>query len=280
MQRGESERIVGKALSGRRDQIVLATKAGEQVSSGPFGSGLSRKHVIAEAEASLKRLGTDYIDIYYMHKPDPHTPVGETLGAFSDLVRAGKVRYVGMSNYAAWQVGEALYQSRQRGLSEPVVSQQVYNLITRGIETEFLPFAKTYQRATVIYNPLAGGFLTGKHKRGAPSVNTRFSLKKSYEDRYWNGRNFDAVDELMAIADRAGMTIAEMALRFCLRDGIDSVLIGFSGEKQLLQNIKNAEGGGLPADVAVECDRVWRDFDRKPFFVYQIMDLQIPRCII
>lgn len=262
---GMSERIVGKAIRGLRDKIVLATKVGGKVSDAPLDSGLSRRHILSEVEKSLKSLDTDYIDIYYMHCPDRGTPLYETLETLSDLVRAGKVRYVGISNYPAWQICDALNRCRSRSLAEPVVCQMVYNLITRGLEAEFFPFAKEFRRGTVVYNALAGGMLTGKHRRGAPTANTRFSLKKLYEDRYWSGRNFDAVDRLSKIAEQSGMTISEMAMRFCIRDGIDSILIGFSNERQLTENIRLIEGGPIPADAAAACDTVWNDLAGERF---------------
>lgn len=257
--KGESEIITGKALKGKRDGLVLASKVCNQV--GPYklkDVGLSRWHVIKGVEASLKRLGTDCLDIFYLHKPDYNTPLEETLAAFDILVRQGKVIYVGMSNFAAWQTCQALWICDKRNYSPPVVTQQVYNLITRGIEQEFVPFCKEFKLGLVVYNPLAAGLLTGKHTVDkGPVDGTRLQLNKEYFGRYWNDANFDALSEIMEIAKKAGKTPTELAFQWIAsHDYVDSILIGFSKMEHLEQNLTAWEGK-LDNDTLKACDEVW-----------------------
>jgi len=257
--KGRSEEIVGKALRGRRDKVILATKAGFPVGDGPNESGLSRVHVIRQLEISLRRLQTDYVDIYYMHLPDSRTPLDEALETFSILVRSGKVRYVGVSNFAAWQVCGMLWKSDRNGYVAPAVSQMVYNLITRGIEQEFVPFIREHKLGLVVYNPLAGGLLTGKHRPDAVPENTRFSLNKGYMDRYWHEDNFRAVGMFSEIARTSGIGPVELAMRWCATQPfVDSIIIGFSKFEQLRQNLASLDGGELPPDVMAACDEVWK----------------------
>lgn len=260
---GSSEKIVGKAIKGIRNNILLATKvgwAGSPPHTGYNTKGLSRKHIIEQVNASLKNLGTDYIDIYYMHTPDRITPLDETLETFSTLVHSGKIRYVGVSNYAAWQVMEIIYKSELKNYVAPSVSQMVYNMITRGLEQEFIPFIKKYKLGLVVYNPLAGGFLSGKYTRGEPGENTRFTLFKQYMGRYWVDDNFSAIESLSKIASGVGISLTELAMRWCVsQDIVDSILIGFSKEDQLMQNIDIMEKEvSLDKNVIEECEKVWK----------------------
>ncbi|MDR1239507.1 MAG: aldo/keto reductase [Treponema sp.] len=256
---GQSELIVGKGLKGRRDKIILATKVFGRMGSNPNDSGLSRRNIIAAAEASLKRLDTDYIDIYYLHSPDYKTAPEETLSAMSDLVRAGKVRYIGVSNYAAWQIADLLAIGDQRGFPAPVITQNVYNLITRGIEPELVPFLREHGMALTIYNPIAGGFLAGKHKPGTPETNTRFANNKNYYDRYWSDENFAAVDKLTAIAVKNGLSILELAMKWCAaQPHVTTIISGVSRRSQIEQNIRALEGAALSPEILTLCDDVWR----------------------
>ena len=255
---GESEKIVGKALKGRREHIILATKVGSPMGDDPNKIGLSRRNLLAALDASLKRLNTDFIDIYYLHTPDYGTELEETLDTMSTLVRSGKVRYVGVSNYAAWQCADMLAICDKRGGVAPVVSQNVYNLITRGIEAEFVPFLEAHDMGMVIYNPIAAGLLAGKHKPGAPVENTRFSINQVYYDRYWSVENFAAVEQLSAIAGETGLTILELAMKWCAMNArVTSIITGVSKLEQLEMNIASVEGEPLSDEILQKCDEVW-----------------------
>ena len=256
---GESERIVGKALKGRRDDIFLATKVTGPMGSGMNDKGLSRRNVTAAADASLKRLDTDYIDLYYMHFPDYATKIEETLETMTNLVRLGKIRYIGVSNYAAWQVADMLAVCDKRGYIAPVISQNVYNAITRGVETELVPFLQAHELGMAVYNPIAGGLLAGKHKPGTPAENTRFSNNKGYYDRYWSEENFAAVDQLSAIASKHGMSLLQLAMKWCInRPAVTSIISGVSKLSQLEQNLAAIEGDAPDNDVLTACDEVWK----------------------
>jgi aryl-alcohol dehydrogenase-like predicted oxidoreductase len=256
---GASETIVGKALKGKRDGVVLASKVANQVGQYKMKDrGLHRWHVIRGVEASLKRLDTDCLDICYLHKPDYNTPLEETLAAFDQLVQQGKVVYVGMSNFAAWQVCHGRWICDRRNFSPPVVTQQVYNLITRGIEQEFVPFISELGIGLTVYNPLAGGLLTGKHRRdGVPADGTRFQLNKDYYGRYWSDSNFDALDELLEIAKQAGKKPVELAFQWLAsHDFVDSIIIGFTRMEHLDENVAAWEGK-LASETLQACDQVW-----------------------
>lgn len=256
---GESERIVGKALKGRRERIFLATKVNGQMGDNPFDRGLSRRNIVSAVDASLKRLDTDYIDLYYMHAPDYETRIEESLEAMSGLVKTGKIRYVGVSNFAAWQVADMLAVCDKRGYVAPVISQNVYNAITRGVETELVPFLLEHKLGMAVYNPIAGGFLAGKHKPGTPAANTRFSNNASYYDRYWSDENFTAVEKLMELAKQNGISILQLAMKWAAgRPGVTSIISGVSRLEQLKQNIASLDGESLGADVLEACDAVWR----------------------
>lgn len=255
---GNSEEILGKAVKGKRDKVILATKVGMSYDNIINNSGLSRAQIITQVEKSLKRLDTDYIDIYYMHKPDLKTPVDETLYAMDMLVRSGKVRYVGASNYAAWQICQLYYESKYMSTVRPVVTQMVYNMITRGIEQELIPFLKEYKIGLVVYNPIAAGFLTDKYAGKKQLENTRFVNDKKYADRYWNEDNLWAWDELKKIADISDNSMLELAMRWLYStSNVDSIITGFSKLEQLKQNIKAIERGVLSADIMDECNKLW-----------------------
>ena len=255
---GESEKIVGKALKGRRDDIILATKVFNPMGGGRNDHGLSRRHILAAADASLQRLGTDYIDIYYLHAPDYDTRIEETMSAMNDLVHAGKIRYIGVSNFAAWQIADILAVCDKRGWAAPVITQNVYNALTRGIESELIPFLKAHDLGLAVYNPIAGGLLAGKHRRGTPAENTRFSNNPGYYDRYWSDENFDAVEKLKEIAAAHGISLLELAMKWVAQQPrVTSVITGVSRLEQLQQNITTIEGEVLGSDVLAACDEVW-----------------------
>lgn len=256
---GESERIVGQWLKDRRGRIILATKVRSPMGEDPNDAGLSRRNILSAVDASLKRLGTDYIDIYYMHAPDYETSLEESLEAMSSLVKTGKVRYVGVSNFAAWQIADMLSICDRRNYIAPIITQNVYNPVTRGIETELVPFLKAHGIAMAIYNPIAGGLLAGKHKPGKPTENTRFANNKTYYDRYWSDENFAAVEKLTEIAIGHGLSILQLAMKWCAaQQSVTSIITGVSRLSQLEQNIGSVEGEPLNAEVLEECDNVWR----------------------
>ena len=183
---GRSESILGGILKGRRDRVVIASKLGNKTGFPPDAAPLSRRSVLANIDATLERLETDHLDIYYLHLPDYATPIEETLAAMDEVVRAGKVRYPAISNFAAWQAAQGLRIAEKQGYRPPYVSQPMYNLLARGIEQEYVPFCKEYGVSMVVYNPLAGGLLTGKQNRERPTAGTRFDSNQMYLDRYWH----------------------------------------------------------------------------------------------
>ncbi len=263
---GESERIVGKGLKGKRDEIFLATKVNGQMGKNPFDKGLSRRNIVAAVEASLKRLDTDYIDLYYMHAPDYETGIEESLETMTNLVRQGKIRYVGVSNFAAWQIADMLAVCDKRGYVAPVITQNVYNAITRGVETELVPFLVKHKLGMAVYNPIAGGLLAGKHKLGKPAENTRFANNQMYYNRYWSAENFVAVEKLTAIAEKHEMSILQLAMKWCVsRPGVTSIISGVSKLSQIEQNIASLEGEPLNDDVLAACDEVWHSLSGTSF---------------
>ncbi len=263
---GNSEIITGKGIAADRSRVILATKVYNPVGPDRNDRGLNRRHIVQACEDSLRRLGTDYIDLYYLHSPDPHTPVEESLAAMDDLVRSGKVRYVGVSNYAAWQIGDILHLADRRHLAPPVLTQNVYNLLTRGVEDELVPFLAAHRLGMAVYNPIAGGLLTGKHNLGTPTAGTRFALNRNYADRYWDEMNFRAVEQLTTVAKAHDLTLLQMAMRWVAHQpGVDTVITGVSRLEQLEENIAAAAGGPLPQAVLEACDAVWRELTGNRF---------------
>lgn len=255
---GESERVVGKGLKGRRHDILLATKVRGQMGSGRNDFGLNRRNILAAIEASLQRLGTDYLDLYYLHAPDYDTSLEETAETMSGLVKSGKIRYWGVSNFAAWQVADMLAICDKRSYIPPCVTQNVYNALTRGIEAEFLPFLKAHPLGLVIYNPIAGGLLSGKHAFGQPSTNTRFANNQEYYKRYWSQENFTAVEKLQAIAEAQNLSLLQLAMKWCAaHPQVTSTITGVSRLEQLKQNINSIQGEPLSKEVLVQCDEIW-----------------------
>jgi aryl-alcohol dehydrogenase-like predicted oxidoreductase len=257
---GRAEEVLGKALGSRRSQVILASKVRNRMGDAPDDVGLSRAAIRKALEASLKRLGTDYLDLYYLHMPDYDTPIEETLEAMDEAVRSGKVRYPAISNYAAWQVCEILWISEKKGYLQPLISQPMYNVVARAIEEEYLPFCKRFGVSVIPYNPLAGGLLAGKQSREkGPIEGTRFDKNTLYLGRYWHNDYFAAVDELRAVALEAGKSLVELALQWLLsREQVDSVILGASRPEQLAENLRAFEGGGLDDATLARCDEVWK----------------------
>lgn len=249
---GESEEIVGRALAGRRDQVVLATKVHGQMGQGPNERGNSRLWIMREVENSLRRLRTDHIDLYQIHRPDPDTDVEETLSALTDLVRQGKVRYVGSSTFPAWQIVEAQWVSERRGLSRFVCEQPPYSIFVRHIERGVLPVAQRYGMGVIVWSPLARGWLTGKYRRGeepAPDSRAARSLKrggwvaKVFDlSRPANQRKLDQVEDLQVVAEKAGMSLTHMAIAFTLaHPAVTSAIIGPRTMDQLQDLLAGAD---------------------------------------
>lgn len=238
--KGVSEELTGQAIARHeREDIVLATKFRFPMGDGPNDSGASRKHVIAACEASLRRLGTDYIDLYQIHCWDAHTPVEETLSALDDLVRAGKVRYIGASNFTGWQLEKSLRVSEREGLARFDCLQPQYSLIVRDIEREVLPVCREEGLGVIPWSPLAGGFLTGKYSReDAPPEDTRMAAWTATWQRHATPEKFDVVDRVATVAGARGKEPAQVALNWVKdRPGVTSPIIGARSLEQLEKNL-------------------------------------------
>ena len=243
---GRTEEIIGRWLKGKREHFIIATKAVGKVGSAPWDQGSSRKHILDAIDASLRRLGTDYVDLYQLHSDDASTPLDETLEALDTVVRAGKVRYIGVSNFLAYRLARALGRADVRHLTRFVSIQPRYNLLFREIERELLPLAQEEGLAVIPYNPLAGGLLTGKHKLAeGPTSGTRFTLgtaAERYQERYWHDREFNTVEELRTVADLAGLSLTTLALAWVLSNPIITApIIGASRPEQLIDSLKAVE---------------------------------------
>ena len=253
---GESERILGELLGPRRAKIVLASKVGMRAGDHP--AGLRKDLVLKAAEESLQRLKTDYLDLLYLHTPDPSTPLEETLDALDSLVKSGKVRYAATSNYASWQICRMLWIAEKNGYQPARVVQPMYNLVARRIEDEFLPFCRENGISTVVYNPLAGGLLTGKHNGDAPLPGTRFDGNRAYLDRYWNQVNFGAVRKLSETASRAGRSVVSLSLNWLLHHTMaDCIILGASKMEHLQENLAVLREGRLDDATLASCDELW-----------------------
>jgi aryl-alcohol dehydrogenase-like predicted oxidoreductase len=220
--------------------------------------GLSRAAILRAVDDSLRRLGTDYLDLYYLHQPDRSVPVEESLDAVESLVKAGKVRFPALSKYAPWQVIEAKWIAAARGLVPATVTQSMYNLLTRGIEREYLPMCRRFGIFTCIYNSLAGGLLTGKQQESAPVPGSRFDENRMYVDRYWHPAYFDAVEALAVSAAAHGRSLLSVALCWLFHHtAADCLILGASRHEQLEQNLAAIDDGPLPEPVRATCDTVW-----------------------
>jgi aryl-alcohol dehydrogenase (NADP+) len=243
---GRTEEIIGRWLKGKREHFIIATKAVGKVGPAPWDQGSSRKHILDAIDASLRRLGTDYVDLYQLHSDDASTPLDETLEALDTIVRAGKVRYIGVSNFLAYRLARALGRADVRHLTRFVSIQPRYNLLFREIERELLPLAQEEGLAVIPYNPLAGGLLTGKHNLAeGPTSGTRFTLgtaAERYQERYWRDREFNTVEELRTVADLAGLSLTTLALAWVLANPIITApIIGASRPEQLFDSLKAVE---------------------------------------
>ncbi len=263
---GRTEEIIGRWLKGKRSQFIVATKCHARTGPNPWDRGLSRKHVLDAIDSSLGRLKTDYIDLYQLHHPDAETPIEETLEALNDIVRAGKARYIGVSNFPAWQVARALGKSDILRLARFVCVQPRYNLLFREMERELFPLCELEGIGVIPYNPLAGGMLTGKHDREAPPKDgTRFTIGgagKMYRGRYWHEREFATVESIRAIANKAGLGLTQVAIAWVLANPVVSApIIGASDPAQLNDSLA-AFDMHLAPDVKLQLDEVSKDFRR------------------
>ena len=249
---GMSELLLGKALGTRRNSVVLATKVRGRTGSGPNDVGLSRRHIIDSCNTSLKRLGTDYIDLYQVHSFDPRTPLEETLRTLDDLVREGKVRYVGASNFAGWQLMKALAISDTQHLERFITLQAFYSLIARDLENELVPLSLDQHLGILPWSPLGGGFLTGKYRRGKPRPEgARRSNPTAQFLQFDEEKGFDIVDELEKTARKYGATITQAALNYLLRKpGVTSVIVGARNKEQLTDNLKTVDWEIAAEEVA------------------------------
>lgn len=237
------EEIVGRALRGRRREVILATKCGEPVGPGPDRRGLSRRHIMEQVEISLRRLGTDYLDLYYPHHPDPLTPIAETLRAFDDLVRQGKVRYVGLSDHRAWQVVKALWTADERRLSSPVCVQTLYHLLDRRDEVELLPACRQFGLSLVIFSPLAGGLLAGTYRPGQPppagsrGQSTHTERGRPSSIPLLTAAALSAAQRVAQVAGERGLLPSQMALAWLLsHPEVGAVISGASTVAELEEN--------------------------------------------
>jgi aryl-alcohol dehydrogenase-like predicted oxidoreductase len=262
--RGRSEEVTGAALkrNGKRQQIVLATKVhGTMDDDDPNAQGNSRRHIIEQCDASLRRLQTDYIDLYQIHRPRPEIAIDETLRALDDLIRAGKVRYIGTSTFAAWQLVESLWAAKVLGLNRFVCEQPPYNLLDRRIERELLPMAQTFGLGIIPWSPIAGGLLSGKYTRTDPApADARYAnvagnpiMERRFRDR---DRIFDVVEQLQPLASAKGCTLAQLALAWCAQQpGVTSAIIGPRTMEQLEDNL-GAAGVTLTDEDRARIDEV------------------------
>jgi aryl-alcohol dehydrogenase-like predicted oxidoreductase len=259
---GRTEEIVGRWLKGKRDQFVLATKCGNAMSERPNDAGLSRKHILEAIDASLRRLQTDYVDLYYVHRPDPETPIEETLRALEDVVRSGRARYLGCSNFTAWEIAKSLWTSDKLHLSRFDVLQPRYNLLFREIENEIFPLCHDEGLGVVVFNPLAGGFLSGKYRREQePADDTRFGLFRAtnslYRERYYKDHHFQAVDELKTFFEPRQRRLVHVALAWVLaQSSLTSAIVGASKPEQL-QDTLGALEVKLDQEEMEFCNSIW-----------------------
>lgn len=244
-QKGATEEIIGRWLKGHRERFILTTKAGGPMGPLPWDAGTSRKHVLAAIDASLARLATDYVDLFLLHRDDPATPLDETLEAIDTIVRSGRARYVGVSNWVAWRIARALGRAEALRLVKPVAVQPRYNLLFRQFERDLFPMCEAENLATLCYSPLAGGLLTGKYRRGAQVDSaSRYGaggLAAAFRERYWHEKEFEAVDRILAVAQRLGLSPERLAVAWLLAQrAVTCVVLGASRASQLAEVLRAA----------------------------------------
>lgn len=263
-----SEKILSKIIGTySRESIIISSKVfGRPVSNNINGCGLTRKHICAAIDKTLKNLNTDYVDIYYLHGMDEFTPIEETLQTMDMLVRSGKIRYYGMSNFTSWKIVEVLWKCNDLKLIKPVVAQNIYNIVTRDIENELIPCLNHFDIGLMIYNILAGGLLVGKYNDGI-DCDTRFAREKTYRERYWNQQNINAIKRIDAFSKKYGMNIKDVSIKKCVgNESIDSCIIGVSSIDQLKEIINLSAYTDLPNELVEKCDNEWLNLSGKRQF--------------
>lgn len=266
---GRTEEIIGDWLKGKREQFVLATKCVGRMGPKPWNQGMSRKHILESIDASLKRLRTDYVDIYQLHGYDPTTPIDEALEALDTVVKSGKARYVGVSNWPAYKLARSLGRSEVRNLVKVVSCQPRYNLLFRTFERDLLPLCQEEGIGVIPYNPLAGGLLTGKHAPAAPPPDgSRFTLGTAggmYQQRYWHEREFATIEAFRGVAAEAGVSMASLAVAWVLaHPAVTAPIIGASKPEQLADSLAAADSAPLSAELKGRLDELthaWRAVD-------------------
>lgn len=257
---GESERILGRAVKARREKVQIATKVGfGRIDGKP--EGLSKARILAAIKGSLQRLGTDYVDVYYLHVPDHATPIEESLEAMHEILESGKAKHWGISNYASWQILEILGLADARGMQRPVIAQQMYNVLVRQLELEYFAYTRRYPIHTTVYNPLAGGLLSGKHSREGDSIKgSRFDNNKLYQKRYWTDRMFEFVEALGGIAAGENMSLVDLSYAWVAqRKEVGSILVGPASVEHLEAAIRGVEKK-LSHDARGRIDDLYRAF--------------------
>jgi len=267
---GRTEKIIGRWMRqrGNRDQILLATKCRGRMGAGANDEGLSRGHILRAVDQSLRRLGTDMIDLYQTHAFDPTTPIDETMAALDHLIKTGKVRYIGCSNYPTWRLSDALATSDRLGVTAYQSVQPRYNLLYREIETELLPLCRAQGLGVLVYNPLAGGFLSGKYSKGqVPEVGTRFTLERAapmYKHRYWQDAQFNEVQAFTKQLQARDLDPVAVAVAWVLaQPGITSAIIGASRPEQL-DATRAAIDLKVPTDIREQAEAIWFRLPRRP----------------
>jgi len=254
---GKSEDFIGQCLGARRKDVVLATKFGKPMADNPADRRGARTYILSAVEASLRRLRTDWIDLLYMHEPDPGTPIEETLRATEELVKAGKVRALAGSNFSPGETGDAVEAAKRLGVAGFVATQDEYSLLERGIEDALLPVLETHRLSLVPYFPLAGGALSGKYRKGRPMpAGARLTGSATYSDRFYSGPRADKVERLLAFAESRGHTLLDLALSWlAARPQVASIITGATTPAQIEANVR-AVGWKLGAEELEEIDRI------------------------
>lgn len=264
---GRSEEILGRWLKGKRSRFIVGTKAGAPVGPSNWDQGGSRKHLLDAIDGSLKRLGTDHVDLYSLHLDDPATPLDESLEALDQIVRSGRARYVGVSNFLAYRLARAIGRQEALGLARFVCVQPRYNLLFREIERELLPLCEEEGVAVTPFNPLAGGLLTGKYRKEETPSEGRFSIAngqfgKIYQERYWQEREFEAIARIEAIADTRGLAMPTLAVSWLMANSsVTSIILGASRPEQLDLTLASNENE-LDAETLALLDDTTREFRR------------------
>lgn len=261
-----SEEILGKAVKPFRDHVILASKVGGPMSSDPNDHGASRRHILSAIDGSLSRLDTDYLDLYYLHFSDPSVPAEAFIETMNDLIHAGKILHYAVSNHSAWQMCELVHTAKEMNAIPPVATQSVYNLLTRGIEEEIVPFISKYKMGLMVFNPFAGGMLTGKYASHAMPEGARMTIDQGYKQRYYSERNLEIIDKLAGIAADLGISLAELSYQWILQKPyVTSIICGFTKLSQLKANLAADEGYEKLQIPVEEIDALWNELTGNRF---------------